>query len=466
MSNAGSSDRDLRPVCFMVMPFNRKKVDHARAGSPGEVDFDLLWHRAFYPAIEKLGYTPVRADADTGSLIIKDMIERLAFADLIIADVSLPNGNVYYEVGLRHVARETGCVLVAADWSRQLFDIDQFRSLRYPLSSSEVSDAEAEAIQDIIVSNAPDLGVNETPYHAIVGGIDVDDPEQRGVFRSRAENLRRFQERAAAIRLMSKNERPASVRQLAEEYGHALKLPDVSLELLRLFRDGLGWSEMLQFSESLPEEIQRLPYVREQMLLATAEVGESEEAIAGLLRMIEELGPSPERHGLIGGRYKRLWRAAREQRSDQSQSKPSSAERRYLNKAIEHYTLGMQQDYNEYYCSANLPSLLRARDARGDRARADDIEQFIIAACERAIGLDTTDEWVWPTLLGAAFRSGDVDKADELATRIETDGLPGWNLATTLTDLKDIVEQTADDAKRAELLDIFDRLHCVLEESG
>lgn len=466
MSSADSSDNDLRPVCFMVMPFGRKQVDLARAGAPGEVDFDLLWRRAFYPAIEALGYTPVRADADTGSLIVKDMIERLALADLIVADVSIPNGNVYYEVGLRHVARETGCVLVAANWSRQLFDIDQFRCLRYALSSSEVSDDEAEAIKALIVSNIPDLCVNETPYHAIVRGIDLSDPDKRGVFRSFAENLRRFQEQAAAIRLMREDERPAMVRQLAQDFDHAMKLPDVSLELLRLVRDVLGWSEMLQFIDALPEEIRRLPNVREQKLLAMSEIGEPVEAIAGLLQLIEELGPSPERHGLIGGRYKRMWREIREQRSDRHQSQASTEERRYLGKAIEHYTLGMQQDYNEYYCSANLPSLLRARDARGDRARADTIERFVIAACERAISLDTADEWVWPTLLGAAFRSGDVDKADELADRIETDGLPKWNLATTLSDLRDIVEQTTDEALRNDLLIIYNRLHIVLEEGG
>ncbi len=464
MSSAGTSDNGLRPVCFMVMPFNRKHVDGARAGAPGEVDFDLLWHRAFYPAIEKLGYTPVRADADTGSLIIKDMIERLAFADLIIADVSIPNGNVYYEVGVRQVARETGCVLVAADWSRQLFDVDQFRCLRYGLGSSEVTDDEATAIQELFAANVPALRVNKTPYHAIVGGVDLADPDRRGVFRDSAESLSRLQEKAAAIRLMSDDERHTSVRQLVANSDQGLERPDVSLELLRLVRDVLGWRELLQFTETLPEEIRRLPYVREQELLATGEVGEPEEAIAGLLQLIKELGPNPERHGLIGGRYKRLWREARTERIDAGHSQPSSRERRYLGNAIEHYTLGMQQDYNQYYCSANLPALLRSRGSRADRAHADVIERFVIAACERAISLDLADEWVWPTLLGAAFRSGDINKAEDLAARIEMEGVPDWNLKTTLTDLNDIVEQTTDDAMQDELRAICERLSSVLED--
>jgi hypothetical protein len=33
------------------------------------------------------------------------MIERLAISDLVLADVSIPNGNAYYEVGIRHAAQ-------------------------------------------------------------------------------------------------------------------------------------------------------------------------------------------------------------------------------------------------------------------------------------------------------------------------------------------------------------------------
>src|SRR5215469_4590336 len=78
--------------------------------------------RAYAPLIKELGYDPVRADQDIGALIITQIIERLYFADLVLAEMTVPNGNVYYEVGVRHAAREKGCVLLAADWSKQLFD--------------------------------------------------------------------------------------------------------------------------------------------------------------------------------------------------------------------------------------------------------------------------------------------------------------------------------------------------------
>jgi hypothetical protein len=122
----------MKPVCFMVMPFRRKPVTQAESGAPREVDFDRLWDAAFRPTLEQLGYLPVRADLESGSVIVKEMLNRLRHADFVLADVSISNGNVYYEVGIRHAAQEKRCVCIAADWFKPLFDIAQFRVL--PLS--------------------------------------------------------------------------------------------------------------------------------------------------------------------------------------------------------------------------------------------------------------------------------------------------------------------------------------------
>ena len=45
--------------------------------------------------------------------------ERIREADFLLADITYPNFNVYYEIGVRHAARQTGCVTVGADWSTQ-----------------------------------------------------------------------------------------------------------------------------------------------------------------------------------------------------------------------------------------------------------------------------------------------------------------------------------------------------------
>jgi len=155
--------------------------------------------------IEELGYLPIRADADTGSVIVKDMLERLAFAHLVLADVTLPNGNVYYEIGLRHVARETGCVLLATSWSRQLFDIDQFRSIRYPLADGLVPEEEAAAVRGLLREAIPRVKDARTPWHELV---TADERQARELaFREQSEAASRFQARMQSARLAAKSER-------------------------------------------------------------------------------------------------------------------------------------------------------------------------------------------------------------------------------------------------------------------
>lgn len=82
------------------------KGGRANPPVPSKVNFDRLWESAFQPAVEEMGYEPVRAGQDLGPLIIQEMLERLYFSDLVIADLTIPNGNVYYEIGIRRSAEE------------------------------------------------------------------------------------------------------------------------------------------------------------------------------------------------------------------------------------------------------------------------------------------------------------------------------------------------------------------------
>ena len=130
----------MQPICLMIMPCGKKPTQADPSVGVANVDFDALWDRAYVPVIEALGYEPVRADQDTGAMIITKMIEQLYFADLVLADMTIPNGNVYYEVGVRLAAKEVGCVLLASDWSKALFDVAQMRTVRYPLPEGAITD--------------------------------------------------------------------------------------------------------------------------------------------------------------------------------------------------------------------------------------------------------------------------------------------------------------------------------------
>jgi hypothetical protein len=445
-----------KPFCFMIMPYG-KKPTQAEAGPdiPAVIDFNALWDQAYVPIIESLGFEPVRADQDSGALIVKQMMERLYFADLVLAEMTIPNGNVYYEVGIRHASQKTGCVLLAAKWSKQLFDVDQMRMLRYPLSEGSITEATAKAIVESIKDPIQKLAKGTSPMHQSIEGYPAKvDPAAASVMQEAMTELAAFQGQVRAVRAVPLEERMTRAKALVQEYWKPPATQLTAVTLLRMLRDSVNdqgdWAWLADFIGKLPPEVAGLEEVREINALAVSYAGNPIDAIAKLQALIELSGPTPERLGLLGGRYKRLFQDAKKA------NQPSQAQ--HLKEAIDAYERGMELDLNGYYCSSNLPRLYRQRKRKGDDERARSVSTLVVAACERAKKRGLADEWLRPTLLGAAFDAGDADKAEELVDQVRDEGAASWKVETTLADLEASVLLVEDKERRARLAAILETL--------
>lgn len=210
----------VKPLCFMIMPYGRKQTQLETGKGPGEIDFDALWDRVYVPVIEALGYEAVRADQDTGALIIGEMLERLYFADLVLADMTIANGNVYYEVGIRHASKEKGCVLLAADWSRPLFDVAQMRTVRYPLVDGNIPENTAQSIRDSIAEKISGLVQGASPMHTTIKGFPNNvDPRTASSMKNQMLQLSEFQATIRAVRCAPRNERMQRAKEILETHG-------------------------------------------------------------------------------------------------------------------------------------------------------------------------------------------------------------------------------------------------------
>jgi tetratricopeptide (TPR) repeat protein len=444
------------PIAFMVMPFSRKPTGRTEKDVPAEVDFDALWERVHQPVLQELGYQAVRADRDVGALIITQMIQRLAIADLVVADITLANANVYYEVGVRHAAMNQGCVLVSADWARPVFDLDQMRQLRFPLADGDVSEQAAEAAREVLRRDLKGLVDGSSPVFDAVPGFPKPAVERVNAFADTMAELSRFEADVRAVRAAPESQQADRVRALVERYGKRPAVREiVALELLRTIRDHLGWHDLLDYVEGLPPKLALLPLVLEQQALALAKLGDPAGAVGRLEQLIETHGETAERLGLLGGRYKALLRAAETPRE----------RRQYLNKAIAAYQRGMDVDLNAYYSASNLPRLYRERGEPGDEQRAVEAEVATVLACRAALANGTKDEWVRPTLLGLAFERGDVTEAIRLRAEVEAEGTGRWKLATTIDDLRPAVAAVDDPEVQAALQAVLDQLEELLHGS-
>jgi tetratricopeptide (TPR) repeat protein len=115
---------------FVAMPFGRKPGPDG-----GDVDFNRVFHELIAPAIRAAGLSAFRADQEPAAgSILADMFQELLIADLVVADLTIPNPNVWYEIGVRHALRARGVVLIFGGKAPSAFDLYTERKLRYGLA--------------------------------------------------------------------------------------------------------------------------------------------------------------------------------------------------------------------------------------------------------------------------------------------------------------------------------------------
>ena len=128
------------------MPFGDKP-------GPGgvEINFDEVYGELLAPAVEAAGLHPHRADADRrGGSIHADMFQDLLLAEFVVADLTLDNANVWYELGVRHALRKSGTVLTYAVRDRLPFDIAGQRMQRYTLKDGRLDPDKLPSERDSI----------------------------------------------------------------------------------------------------------------------------------------------------------------------------------------------------------------------------------------------------------------------------------------------------------------------------
>src|SRR5204862_8319891 len=94
---------NFKALCFVDMPFGQKP--DLKSGVV--VHFDQIYNAAIKPAIEECGLEALRGDEEhTGGIIHSAMFARLLLAEVVLADLTLANANVLYEVRLPHAAEQ------------------------------------------------------------------------------------------------------------------------------------------------------------------------------------------------------------------------------------------------------------------------------------------------------------------------------------------------------------------------
>lgn len=101
------------------------------------IDFERVHQELIAPALTEAGIDgggTTKVIVQAGN-IHKDMFRELVMADIVVADVSLHNANVFYELGIRHAVRPRSTVLIYTNIDAIPFDLMTYRYMRYDAAS-------------------------------------------------------------------------------------------------------------------------------------------------------------------------------------------------------------------------------------------------------------------------------------------------------------------------------------------
>ena len=108
---------------FVAMPFGIKE----------QIDFNRVYGELIKPALEGAGFEVFRADEEMRAGDIRtDMFQELLMADLVVADLSIDNPNVWYELGVRHALRARGVIGIMCRRDYMPFDVYTDRVANIP----------------------------------------------------------------------------------------------------------------------------------------------------------------------------------------------------------------------------------------------------------------------------------------------------------------------------------------------
>lgn len=385
----------MKPLCFILMPFGKKKDENAN-----EIDFDKIYNDFIKPAILEANLEPIRADEEQiGGIIHKPMYERLMLCEYAVADLSILNANVFYELGIRHAIRPHSTITLFEDKSSLPFDISFLRSLPYDRALSNLEELKTKLTNALL--KAREDKSTDSPLFQLIDGIKPSniDHIKTDIFREQVEYNQSLKKELESIR-DSKNlddliEFEKSIDFESIEFG-------VIVDLFLSYRAIESFENMTLLVEKMPKPLQQSIMIQEQLGFALNRIDKKDEAIKILTGIIKENGNSSETNGILGRIYKDKYNQTLEEDNN-------VMAKGFLTKAINTYLDGFEADFRDAYPGINAVTLMDIAD--------DERKNEILPVVEYAVKQKmkkSADYWDYATLLELAVLEDDEEKANSV----------------------------------------------------
>jgi tetratricopeptide (TPR) repeat protein len=399
-----------RPHAFVAMPFGAKPgPKEPEIKDPDAkvqlIDFNRVYSEYIQPALESAGFEPFRADQEIrAGDIVTDMFQELLVADLVVADLTIENPNVWYELGVRHALRARGVVIVCGGKVTTAFDLYTDRKLCYGLKDGAPDPARLEEdkrkLTDMVKATMDSWhGRKVSPVYNLMPNLQ--EPDWKSL---RIGDAREFWEKHDAweqrIELARKAGRVGDLLVLANEAPIAAFRVDAWIKAGEALRRAERYEFALEhLQHGLDSDPRNLRVLREmgiclQRLALAGAPGHSIDRARQHYRHALDLFPGDaETWALLGRVDKDAWTAAWDQPGQMPDQKRAEAayENALLRTAIASYTKAYRANPGHYYSGINALTLMHLnRYLTGDK-RHDQEMDTMAGAVRFAAGCELDD---------------------------------------------------------------------------
>ena len=372
----------MKPHAFVAMPFGVK-----RDSQGVEIGFNRVYTELIKPALEAAGLDVFRADEEGRAGDIRtDMFQELLIADLVVADLTLDNPNVWYELGVRHALRARGVVLICGGHVTTAFDLYTDRKLRYSIKDGVLDPATIEQdkqnLTDMVKATMESWhGRKISPVYHLMPNLQ--EPDWKSL---RIGDVQEFWQQHDAwerrIELARKAGHIGDVLVLADEAPIAAFRAEAWIKAGETLRKGEHFNFALeQLERGLAIDPQNLKGLQEQgiclqRLALLGRSGHSSDRARDHYRKVLELYPQDqETWALLGRVDKDAWVVAWRQagKTPEQMRDEAAYEDALLRAAIDSYVTSYRSNPGHYYSGINALTLIHlyrhlTNDPRYDQA--------------------------------------------------------------------------------------------------
>ena len=423
----------MKPLCFVLMPFGKKKDEEGKI-----IDFDKIYNDFIKPSIENSDLDPIRADEEqTGGIIHKAMYERLMLCEYAVADLSLLNANVFYELGIRHAIRPYSTITLFESSSRLPSDVNFLRSLPYDRKLDNLEELKSQLTKKL--SNAKSHNKDtDSPLFQLVEGIKPSNIEhiKTDIFRKQVEYNKEIK---LKLEILRKEKNLEGLISLENEINLKTVEFGVLVDLFLSYRAVEAFKNMISLVKKMPKPLQHSIMIQEQLGFALNRIGKKDQAIKVLEEIIKLHGNSSETLGILGRVYKDKYKEALE-------SKDDLMAQGYLKKAIDTYLKGFESDFRDAYPGINVITLMEiANDERKDKLLP------IVEYALKQKMKQSCDYWDYATLLELSIISENKEESNKVLFDVINNIRESFEPKTTVNNIKMLLENK----KKRESKDFF-----------